>query len=238
LELHPEWSDREISRRLSVSHPFVGKVRKAMAAEAEASGNDYQMPEERVVQRGDQTYTYTPPERDEGKEKSPSVDPESQQPTSNAPQSTVSPQSPSAPPQPQSTQPNEDPRLSVVIREHLIAGDVEGFLEALSQVELDDYYQPATPSDFYSAINCVFGGGSDAYVDRRQQREAVRCLYDALTGTTQAPKAEAEEAKKSTFTGDTCPDCGGRIIHVSANGKPARDVCMECGAVTNLKETL
>jgi hypothetical protein len=51
-----QWSDHEIARRTATTHPFVAKIR----AELAASGNGYQMPEQRVVQRGDQTYTLTP----------------------------------------------------------------------------------------------------------------------------------------------------------------------------------
>jgi ribosomal protein L40E len=91
------------------------------------------------------------------------------------------------------------------------------------------------PEGFFCALQGIFGN-EGSYVSPHQREKAVRCLYDAITGT-QVPKAEAEEAKKGAFTGDICPDCGGRIIHVSSNGRPC-NVCMECGAVTNLKETL
>jgi hypothetical protein len=65
LKLHPEWTDREIARRVGASHPTVGKVRWAMEAEAEASGKDYRMPKTCEVMRGDQTYKHAPPEQDE-----------------------------------------------------------------------------------------------------------------------------------------------------------------------------
>jgi hypothetical protein len=46
------WSDRVIAEKSGTSHPFVAKVR----AEAVASGNDYQMPEVRTVERNGVTY--------------------------------------------------------------------------------------------------------------------------------------------------------------------------------------
>ncbi len=48
------WSDRAIAEACGVAHTFVSVVRK------ELSGNGLQMPQERVVQRGEQTYTFTP----------------------------------------------------------------------------------------------------------------------------------------------------------------------------------
>jgi hypothetical protein len=47
LHLHPEESSRSIARSVGVSHPFVEKIRRRIGAN----------PDERVVQRGDQTYT-------------------------------------------------------------------------------------------------------------------------------------------------------------------------------------
>lgn len=44
------WSDREIARRCGVSHPFVATVR------ADLSGNGFQMPDSRTVERGGTTY--------------------------------------------------------------------------------------------------------------------------------------------------------------------------------------
>ena len=55
LLLDPEWrqwSDHEIGRQAGVSHTFVGKVR------GELSGSGHQMPQERLVQRGSQVYTF------------------------------------------------------------------------------------------------------------------------------------------------------------------------------------
>jgi len=59
LTLHPDWSSREIGKRVGCSHTFVDKVRK----EHDVSGNGCQIeqPQARTVTRGDQTYTYTPP---------------------------------------------------------------------------------------------------------------------------------------------------------------------------------
>lgn len=62
LANHPDWSSREIARRVGCSHPTVESVRREMTEEAAASGKVYQMPEGRVVQRGDQTYVYTAPQ--------------------------------------------------------------------------------------------------------------------------------------------------------------------------------
>jgi len=55
LYLHEDLPSREIARRVGCSHPFVEKIRKAIGAD----------PDERVVQRGDQTYSYSPPEQGE-----------------------------------------------------------------------------------------------------------------------------------------------------------------------------
>jgi hypothetical protein len=53
-----QWSDREIARRCAVSHPFVGKIRAARGQQqARPSGNRYQIPETRTVQRGESVYT-------------------------------------------------------------------------------------------------------------------------------------------------------------------------------------
>jgi hypothetical protein len=52
-----QWSDRQIAERTATTHPFVARKRVALAA----SGNGYQIPTERQVQRGDQTYTLQPP---------------------------------------------------------------------------------------------------------------------------------------------------------------------------------
>ncbi|NLH07002.1 MAG: hypothetical protein GX484_05295 [Chloroflexi bacterium] len=46
-----QWSDHEIARRTLTSQPFVSKLRR------ELSDNGYQMPEERLFQRGGETYT-------------------------------------------------------------------------------------------------------------------------------------------------------------------------------------
>jgi hypothetical protein len=52
------WSDREIARRCAVSHPFVGKLRAELEERrARVSGNGYQIPETRMVHRGESTYT-------------------------------------------------------------------------------------------------------------------------------------------------------------------------------------
>jgi hypothetical protein len=45
------WSDREIARVCNVTHPFVAGIRKDL------TGNDYQIPTDRTVQRNGQTYT-------------------------------------------------------------------------------------------------------------------------------------------------------------------------------------
>lgn len=45
------WSDREIARKCAVTHPFVIKLRE------ELSGNGYQIPTERKVERNGTTYT-------------------------------------------------------------------------------------------------------------------------------------------------------------------------------------
>jgi len=55
LRLHPNWSSRKIARLVGCSHPFVERLRKGPA-----SGNRYQ--QQRTVKRGEQTYTYIPPE--------------------------------------------------------------------------------------------------------------------------------------------------------------------------------
>jgi hypothetical protein len=53
-----QWSDREIARRCAVSHPFVGKIRAAWDQQrARPSGNGYQIPETRTVQRAESVYT-------------------------------------------------------------------------------------------------------------------------------------------------------------------------------------
>jgi uncharacterized ParB-like nuclease family protein len=57
-----QWSDREIARRCEVTHPFVGKLRAELdqhraAREEQRSGNGYQIPGTRTVQRGASTYT-------------------------------------------------------------------------------------------------------------------------------------------------------------------------------------
>jgi predicted RNA-binding Zn-ribbon protein involved in translation (DUF1610 family) len=32
-----------------------------------------------------------------------------------------------------------------------------------------------------------------------------------------------------------CPDCGERVIHISANGRRARDICIACGTVADIE---
>lgn len=49
-----QWSDRKVAELCGVSHVFVGDVRKRL------SGNGYQMPATRTVQRGESTYSFTP----------------------------------------------------------------------------------------------------------------------------------------------------------------------------------
>jgi DNA-directed RNA polymerase subunit RPC12/RpoP len=243
LEIHPEWSNREIARRLGVSHPFVGKVRRALEAEAEASGNDYQMPEERVVTRGDQTYTYRPPEQvddtapeSEGVAVPPETVPEAASQSPSDPSTPASFDEPSqSTPQPTQTpaSPDEPPRLAEVIRERLIEGDVEGFVEALRQDRLDGISKPKTPSGLYNALNVIFRHSETYGIDPWDRDRAVRCLYDAIVGTG---KEDSAPEKAQDTDAATCPECGGRVIHISANGKPARDVCMECGAVIEIEE--
>jgi DNA-directed RNA polymerase subunit RPC12/RpoP len=294
---------------VGASHPTVGKVRQALEAEAEASGKNFQMPEERVVQRGDQTYTYKPPEHETERE-SPylkvweiergirsyldrvfgsttmgfsakdddtvaqeqrqyliklrreerhdelyehisgsfregdivqavnnvieqlrqEIERHRERQRSQAEPAPDTPQSATQ----SSTSPDEPPRLAEVIRERLIEGDVEGFVEALREAELDDYYTPPTPPDFHNALTTIFGSGSDAYVDPSQRRTATRCLYDAIAAGAGGEDSAPEKAQATDAA--ACPECGGRVIHISANGKPARDVCMECGTVIEIKE--
>ena len=45
-----KWSDREIARQCGVTHPFVSGIRQNL------SGNNYQMPQDRVVNRNGTTY--------------------------------------------------------------------------------------------------------------------------------------------------------------------------------------
>jgi hypothetical protein len=305
LEIHPEWSNREIARRLGVSHPFVGKMRRQME---DTSGNDYQMPEERVVTRGDQTYTYTPPEHETERESpylkvweiergirsyldrvfaSTTMDFSANDDDSVAQeqrqhliklrregryeelhehisgsfregdvvqavnnvieqlrqeierhrdrqrsQAEPAPDTPRSATKP-STSPDEPPRLAEVIRNRLIEGDVEGFVEALRQDRLDGISKPKTPSGLYNALNVIFRHSETYGIDPWDRDRAVRCLYDAIVG---AGKEDSAPEKAQATDAAACPECGGRVIHISANGKPARDVCMECGTVIEIKE--
>lgn len=51
LLAHPEKSDRAIAAEVRCTHPFVAKIRE------ELSGNGFQSPETRQVERGGKTYT-------------------------------------------------------------------------------------------------------------------------------------------------------------------------------------
>ena len=280
LKLHPEWSDREIARRVGASHPTVGKVRRAMEAETEVSGKDYQMPEERVVTRGDQTYTYTPPEQSAAEREPQHLDVweiardirrylneaigsatldfsddhavateqrqylvelrredrydelhehltgpycendvvqaverilgqldqqiERHQTTkAQRNQDTPDPTVQLEAQQP----PTVDPALTLDgaprIKDALLGGDWQGLRNLVAYCQ---------PSDFMDALQSVFSLGT--YKD---WLTATECLTEALSidKGDQAP----------------CPECRGRVIHVSAKGKPARDICMDCGAV-------
>lgn len=201
LEFHPEWSNREIARRLGVSHPFVGKVRKKMEAEAEASGNDFQMPAGRVVRRGDQTYEYRPPEPspdDEGEAQGRDRPPEMSGPPQV--QFEVDPEEP-APPTEQVESP---PPLSYAerIRNTLIAGDWQKLRTLVAD-------RPA--SDFMNALQVVFTMGN-----YREWRAATECLIAAFSLPTEGER-------------QVCPECGGRVIDISTGGKPSRTVCVVCG---------
>ena len=66
LGLHPDWPDREIARRVGCSPTTVGSARREMTNADAASVQIGQIPTQRTVQRGDQTYTYTPPDRQQG----------------------------------------------------------------------------------------------------------------------------------------------------------------------------
>jgi DNA-directed RNA polymerase subunit RPC12/RpoP len=293
---------------VGASHPTVGKVRQALEAEAEASGKNFQMPEERVVQRGDQTYTYKPPEHETERE-SPylkvweiergirsyldrvfgsttmgfsakdddtvaqeqrqyliklrreerhdelyehisgsfregdivqavnnvieqlrqEIERHRERQRSQAEPAPDTPQSATQ----SSTSPDEPPRLAEVIRERLIEGDVEGFVEALRQDRLDGISKPKTPSGLYNALNVIFRHSETYGIDPWDRDRAVRCLYDAIVG---AGKEDSTPEKAQATDAAACPECGGRVIHISANGKPARDVCMDCGAVIEIEE--
>jgi len=59
LTMHPDWSSREMARKVGCSHTFVDNIR----TERGLSGNGCQIESERTVTRGDSTYSYTPPEQ-------------------------------------------------------------------------------------------------------------------------------------------------------------------------------
>lgn len=209
LEFHPEWSNREIARRLGVSHPFVAKVRKTMEEEARASGNDFQMPEGRVVTRGDQTYEYKPPEpspadqddsqgyveeqeRTEGEQAQPEV-------------ARKAPVADTAPAPPEEPEPTSHAQR---IRNALVACDWQGLRTLVAG-------RPA--GDFMNALQAVFAMGN--YED---WRAATECLIAAFG----LPAGEGGKSRTSL-----CPKCGGRVIDISTGGKPPRTVCMVCGTV-------
>lgn len=63
LRLHPDWSSRQISRLVGSSPTTVETIRQAQAALEDAASVQIGQiePTPRTVERGDQTYTYTPP---------------------------------------------------------------------------------------------------------------------------------------------------------------------------------
>jgi len=211
LEFHPEWSNREIARRLGVSHPFVGKVRKTMEEEAKASGNGFQMPEGRVVTRGDQTYEYKPPEPSpEEQDDAQGYAEEPERTEHKQAQVEVGPKASTA--EDLSAGSEEPPSRSFAerIKSALVAGDWQGLRTLVAG-------RPA--SDFMNALQTVFAMGN--YED---WRAATECLIAAFG----LPAGEDGEGQSSL-----CPECGGRVIDISAGGKPPRTVCMVCGAVVS-----
>jgi len=273
LDLHPEWSDREIARRVGVSHPTVGKVRRTMAA---VCGKDdvrkRDRPDQRVVQRGGQTYTYTPPEpRD-------IPDPVPVWKLERGVYKYLG----------ESYQHDDVAgRIAEVedIRHHRdyeritdhLAGprrkrDLEqalnNVLEQLRQrIEGDGAasYQPLpvaqTESSPVSAGDALPPPGADG---RQRIRDALLSGHwrELRHLVARHPSAAFMSALRMTFAlgdyadwvaatdcliealgllgeGDegACPDCGGRMVHISANGKPARNVCIVCGAVVEIEET-
>jgi hypothetical protein len=211
LEFHPEWSNREIARRLGVSHPFVGKVRKTMEEEARASGNDFQMPEGRVVTRGDQTYEYKPPEpfpEDQGDVQGEATEPKLAE--RKQVQFEAEPKPPvddAVPAPPEEVEPTSHAER---IKNALVAGDWQ---------ELRTLVAGRPAGDFMNALQAVFAMGN--YED---WRAATECLIAAFG----LPAGEDSEGRPSL-----CPKCGGRVIDISTGGKPPRTVCMVCGTVVS-----
>jgi hypothetical protein len=275
LKLHPEWTDREIARRVGASHPTVGKVRWAMEAEAEASGKDYQMSETRVVTRGDQTYEYAPPEQDEAPDTSDCVpfwtlerglrsylDEHAEdvadriaeveeilhhrdyervtdhlagprrkhdvvQALNNvleqlcqrtgSRKTTLKPDSP----------PRADGSLSATDATVHPAGRVQHFEQALVSGDghkLRRLVADHSPSVFTNALRAVFArDGCDEW------RAATSCLIEAIESTRPLGLRDAEGER-------AWPECGERVIPVSANGKRARDICVACGTAVDIEE--
>jgi hypothetical protein len=276
LRLHPEWSDREIARRVGASHPTVGKVRRAMETGAGASGKGYQMPEARVVTRGDQTYEYAPPEQGETPDTSDYVPVwtlerglrsyldehgddvadriaeveeilhhrdyervtdhlagprrskrDVVQALNNVLEQLCQRTGSRKPPLKPDSPPRADGSLSATDATAHPAGRVQHFKQALVSGDgrkLRRLVADHSPSLFINALRAVFArDGCDVW------RAATSCLIEAIESTRPLRLRDAEGER-------ACPECGGRVIHVSANGKRARDICVACGTAVDIEE--
>ena len=212
LDLHPDWPDREIARRVGCSPTTVGSARREMTNADVASVQIGQIPTQRTVQRGDQTYTYTPPDRQgepsqqgeplqiepgDGEElehsrasQRPKPEPEDQAPPTNEAHSDL-----------------DEWDRQVRLRGILVEGGHAALRDFLAG------HRDTATGDLAEAINTVF-----ATYPARNRIDVAQCLIAAILG----PGADGETA---------CPRCGCGMLTIR-NGSTTRRVCRECGAET------